>query len=148
MAKHWKGDGHTDEGAHSHEHVHGGATHKKLIEDLEHEFLPILENSTDGVYLWLGDEAKFCNEKLAKMFGYTKEEWKNAKVFLEDMVHGDDAARYADNYNRCVAALAHPVSFRFMAKRKDGSYFAAETDMIPLMYKDHVVAYHFVRELK
>jgi hypothetical protein len=31
--------------------------------------------------------------------------------------------------------------------RKDGSTFSAETDMIPISYRGHPVAYHFVRQL-
>ena len=123
-------------------------THAQVMKALAEEFGPLMRSSSDGVYLWLDEHNMICNEKLAKMFGYTVPEWKAAKVFLEDFVHRDDTERFADNYNRCVATLAHPVTFRFRAKRKDGSVFNAETDMIPLMYKDHVVAYHFVRELK
>jgi hypothetical protein len=39
------------------------------------------------------------------------------------------------------------VTFRFNALRKDGSTFAAETDMVPIAHDGHMVAYHFVREL-
>ena len=46
-----------------------------------------------------------------------------------------------------VAGLRHPVTFRFRGLRKDGSTFAAETDMIPLCWRGHPIAYHFVREL-
>ncbi len=49
-------------------------------------------------------------------------------------------------WNR-VPALAFPASFRFRAIRADGSTFDAETDMIPLTFGGHTVAYHFVRQV-
>lgn len=42
---------------------------------------------------------------------------------------------------------AFPITFRFTALRKDGSTFSAETDMIPIAYDGHAIAYHFVRQL-
>jgi hypothetical protein len=49
------------------------------------------------------------------------------------------------NYWNRVQALAFPVTFRFSGVRKDGSTFPAETEMIPLAYGGHPIAYHFVR---
>ena len=141
-------DGDEETAGHNHGHMHEGTAHKALMDELEHELQPILENSTCGVYLMMDEESKFCNELLAKMFGYTASEWKASSGDLEDFVHPDDIELFALNYDRYIATLDRPVTFKFRGKRKDGSYFNAETDMIPLMYKDHVVAYHFVRELK
>ena len=50
--------------------------HSEIMDELREQFKPILENSTDGVYLWMSDEDKICNEKLAKMFGLTTKEWE------------------------------------------------------------------------
>lgn len=54
---------------------------------------------------------------------------------------------FAWNYDHRVATLAFPVTFRFRGRRKDGSIFAAETDMIPISWRGHPVAYHFVRQI-
>lgn len=39
-------------------------------------------------------------------------------------------------------------SFRFHAIRKNGKTFIAETEMIPVSWNRHLIAYHFVREIK
>jgi hypothetical protein len=39
------------------------------------------------------------------------------------------------------------VTFRFRARRKDGSTFSAETDMIPISWGRHAIAYHFVHQI-
>ena len=120
-------------------------THADFIRELSEEFQPILEQSPDGVYLWLDDSHKICNERLARLFGYTVEEWQAQRSFLESFVVEEDQEVYAWNYTHRVAPLAFPVTFRFRGRRKDGSTFAAETDMIPISWRGHPVAYHFVR---
>jgi hypothetical protein len=77
----------------------------------------------------------------------TVEEWRNRPTFLNDFIAKEDREMYARNYQHHVAGLRHPVTFRFRGLRKDGSTFAAETDMIPLCWRGHAVAYHFVHEI-
>ena len=120
---------------------------EKLMKDLAEQFRPIMERSPDGVYLWLNETHKVCNERLARLFGLTVEEWCATKPFLENFVAEDDRGIFSWNYHNRVAALTFPVTFRFRGLRKDGSTFAAETDMSPISYQGHAVAYHFVRQV-
>lgn len=122
-------------------------SHADVIGELEEHFRPILENSPDGIYLWLDDAHTICNEKLAAMFGYSVDEWRRQAPFLDRFVVEEDQVLFSWNYHHRVAALAFPVTFRFRGVRKDGSTFTAETDMIPITYAGHAVAYHFVRRV-
>lgn len=117
------------------------------VRELAEQFRPVMEGSPDGVYLWLDEAHKVCNERLADLFGYTVEEWSATEPFLDNFVAEEDRKLYSWNYHNRVAALAFPVTFRFRARRKDGSTFPAETDMIPVSYGGHTVAYHFVRQV-
>jgi PAS domain S-box-containing protein len=121
--------------------------HINLIEEFATEFRPVLERSPDGVYLWLDETEKVCNQKLANMFGYSIEEWCATQPFLESFIAEEDREIYSWHYHTTVARLAFPATFRFRALRKDGSSFAAETDMIPISFRGHAVAYHFVRQI-
>lgn len=121
--------------------------HEDAIRELTEQFRPILEESPDGVYLWLDETNKVCNERLANMFGCTVEEWRTIEPFLENFVDEEDRELFSWNYHHRISALAFPVTFRFRGRRKDGSTFAAETDMIPITFNGHAVAYHFVREI-
>lgn len=125
-----------------HDHDHGD-----LFAELTDHLAPVLEECPEGVYLWLDNEHMVCNEALAKMFGCTVEEWSQAGDFLGSFVDPKDQEMYARNYGKHVGHLQGPVRFRFKARRKDGSTFAAETDMVPLSFGGHVVAYHFVRKV-
>lgn len=122
-------------------------SHEDSFRRLAQQLRPVFENSPDGVYIWLDDNNKFCNERLASMFGYSVSEWCATGPFLDSFVDENDQHIYGSNYQRSIAPLASPVSFRFRARRKDGSTFSAETDMIPISWDDHAVAYHFVREV-
>lgn len=119
--------------------------HDDAIPQLAEHLAPVFDSSPDGVYVWLDETHWTCNEKLAGMFGYSVEELENAPGLLQRLVHEDDQELFSWNYWNRVQALAFPVTFRFSGVRKDGSTFQAETEMIPLAYGGHTIAYHFVR---
>jgi PAS domain S-box-containing protein len=121
--------------------------HSDVIERLAEHLAPVFESSPDGVYIWLDEQHKACNERLAALFGWTVDEWRAAEPFLARFVAPDDRDVYSWHYQQRVATLAFPATFRFRGLRKDGSAFAAETDMIPLSFMGHAVAYHFVRQV-
>ncbi len=126
---------------------HNAEKHEQILREMEEQLGPLFEQSPVGVYLYVTDVHKICNERMAQMHGMTVEEWRNTSTFLNDFIAEEDRQTYARNYQHHVAGLRHPITFRFRGLRKDGSTFAAETDMIPLCWRGHAVAYHFVREI-
>jgi PAS domain-containing protein len=118
-----------------------------VLQALSEQFRPIFAASPDGVYLCVDGMYRICSERLAEMFGYTVGEWEAVENFLDVFVDEHDQDLFGWNYQHRAAALAFPATFRFRARRKDGTTFAAETDMIPLPYYGHVIAYHFVRQV-
>ena len=121
--------------------------HEQILREMADQFGPLFDSSPVGVYLYVDDHHKICNERMARIHGMTVKEWQNTPTFLNDFIVPEDREMYAKNYHQYVAGLRHPATFRFRGLRKDGSTFAAETDMIPLCWRGHAVAYHFVREL-
>ena len=119
--------------------------HAAVIPQLTEHLAPVFASSPDGVYVWLDEEHWTCNERLAALLGSTVEELSNTRGFLQRFVADEDRELFSWQYWNRVQALAFPVSFRFRAVRADGTSFGAETDMIPLTYGGHTVAYHFVR---
>jgi PAS domain S-box-containing protein len=119
--------------------------HDDVIPALADHLRPVFEQSPDGVYVWLDEEHWTCNEQLARLFGYTVEELENTPYLLQRFVHEVDQEAFSWNYWNRVQPLAFPATFRFRGVRKDGSVFQAETDMIPLSFGGHTLAYHFVR---
>ena len=123
------------------------AAHAELLRELAEHLRSVFERSPDGVYLFLNDRHKVCNERLAHLFGVTPAEWAALQPFQEHFVAAEDRDRYCWYYEHRVLALAFPATIRFCARRPDGSTFLAETDMIPLSYRDYAVGYNFVRKV-
>lgn len=121
--------------------------YEAVMRELAEQFRPVLEQSPDGVYLWLDETHKICNERLAGLFDFTVEEWCEAQPFLDNFVAEEYRGIFSWNYHNRIVTLAFPVTFRFHGLRKDGTTFAAETDMIPVSHRGHAVAYHFVRQV-
>lgn len=121
--------------------------HEQMLSELLEQFTPVFLHSPDGVYLYLDDNHKVCNKRMADMFGMTVEEWSKVPNFLEGFVAPQDRELVASNYQRTVGALTRPVTFRFKAVRKNGETFTAETEMIPISWDGYPIAYHFVREI-
>lgn len=121
--------------------------HEDVLREAAEHLAPVFENSPDGVYLWLDEDHMVCNERYARMFGATAEEWNARPPYFEDIVVEEDMGMYAWNFQNRVAQLIGPVTFRFRGRHRDGTTFGAETDMIPITYRDHVLAYHFVRRV-
>ena len=122
-------------------------SHESALAELGEHFKPVFEQSPDGVYLWFSEQHKVCNQRLAAMFGYDVRGWQEGDNFADTFIADESRSLYVWHYQHQVGGLQYPVSFRFRGKRKDGSTFDAETDMIPLTYAGHVVAYHFVRQI-
>ena len=118
-----------------------------IIKEITEQFQPIMDRSPFGVYFYLDDIHKVCNEKFASMFGVTPREFAEMPMFLQVFISEKDQATFARNYHHNIVEHAHPVNFRFTARRKDGSTFEAETDMIPLCWRGYPIAYHFLHEV-
>lgn len=131
--------GHADDHAHDHDH---GDLFAELMEHLD----PVFEYCPEGVYVWVDDDNMACNDKLAKLFGTTREEWAS-EPFLDTYVDPKDQKMFSENYGKAIANLGGPVRFRFRGRRADGKTVELETDMIPFTFAGHAVAYHFVRKV-
>lgn len=121
--------------------------HEHVIPQLVDHLRPIFEASPDGVYVWLDEHHWACNENLAGLFGHAAADLENTPNFLQRFVHEDDQGVVSWNYWNRVQELAFPVTFRFRGIHRDGSMVPMETEMIPLTYGGHTVAYHFVRRV-
>ena len=121
--------------------------HERIVREMLEQFKPVFEQSPDGVYLYLDDRHKVCNKRMADLFGLSVEEWAAVPSFLDAFVAQEDRELVAGNYQHQVATMTRPVTFRFHARKKDGTTFLAETEMIPISWGGHPVAYHFVRKV-
>lgn len=127
--------------AQNHEHV-------KILKELSKQFQPLFQNSPEGIYIYIDEVHKICNERFAKMFGLTVAEWEAMDGFVNKHAAEKDQEMIVRNYHQHIHQQLTPARFRFQAIRKDGSVFNAETDMIPFPWGGEMLAFHFMREVK
>ncbi|MFO1532379.1 MAG: hypothetical protein ABR562_01560 [Thermoplasmatota archaeon] len=141
---HGQGD---EQGNHGHGQGHDhGHDHGDLMDELMEHLQPVLDNAAEGVYVWIDEDNMACNERLADLFGCSVEEWCAVEDFLGTFVDAGDREMFSRNYSKAIGHLQGPIRFRFKAVRKDGKKIDLETDMVPLTFGGHAVAYHFVRK--
>jgi hypothetical protein len=73
---------------------HTAEEHEQILREMEEQFGPLFEQSPVGVYLYLTDSHKICNERMAHMHGMTVEEWRSTPTFLNDFIAGRFQAFY------------------------------------------------------
>jgi hypothetical protein len=56
---------------------HQDQEHEQILREMEEQFGPLFDSSPVGVYLYVNDVHKICNERMAQMHGMTVEEWRN-----------------------------------------------------------------------
>lgn len=122
--------------------------HERILKELSEQFQPLFQKSPEGIYLYIDEVHKICNERLAKMFGLTVKEWEAMEGFVNKHAAEGDVETIVRNYHEHVHQKLTPTRFRFTGIRKDGSRFKAETDLIPFPWRGEMLALQFVREIK
>ena len=121
--------------------------HEEWLADIAVQLAPVFEHSEEGVYVYLDDRHKICNERLAKMWGYaTAAEWAGQPDFLETFVAArPDRVKISSNYHQNVHQRLAAYRLRFTARHRDGRRIRCEADTVPFSYDGQVFAYTFVR---
>jgi PAS domain-containing protein len=124
--------------------------HEEWLAAIATQLAPVFDNSKQGVYVYLDDRHKICNERLAKMWGYASAaEWAATPDFLETFVATHpDRLQVSTNYHQHVHRELTAYQLRFTAKRKDGRSVRVETQTVPFAYDGQLFAYTFVSEVR
>jgi hypothetical protein len=121
--------------------------HEELIKGISEQLAPILRKSKQAVYISLDDTLKVCNEKFAKLLGYrSAKDWAAIHMPLSDI---DEASRDG------VVAAHENATDKFIASSLDIALRNVKTNklirarmiIVPMVYRGHVFAIHFLSEL-
>lgn len=118
--------------------------HRFLIKDLARQYMPIMDLSSDGIYIYLDDEHKLCNGNLANLWGYSQEEWNNNSPFLENLVAEGSRFKIMRTYKEARENF-FPQEFEFTGLRKDGSDFKATAGIVPISYHGRFLTLNIVK---
>jgi hypothetical protein len=122
--------------------------HEEWLAAVAEQLAPVFDHSKEGVYVYLDDQHKICNDVLAKMWGFdSPAEWARTPDFLNSFVVPQDRQKVSRDYHAHIHQLLTPARLRFTVRRPDGKLVRCESDMIPLAHAGQILAYHFVRTI-
>ncbi len=125
--------------------MHDHSNHDDLMQSIASEYADIFENSEQGVYIYLSDTDKICNEKFAKLLGYgSPEEWAKIEMsfpmaFVADESQETLVAAFQDAMDK-MAGSVNVITW----KKKDGSTVNTNVILVPIVHTGHLLALHFV----
>lgn len=119
--------------------------HDQLIGKVAEEYEDILENSKQGIYIYLDDDNKICNEKFASMLGQTKEEWEKPSEFISTNVSDASAHKLVSAFQDAMENMVG-TNLSVTWKKKGGDELTTNVILVPIVSQGHVLALHFVSE--
>lgn len=123
------------------EHTH----HDQLVGGLYRQLKAIFEESKQGVYLYLDDNHKVCNQRFASLLGYdSPQEWaKVTESVLDTFVAEKSQETLASAFqNAMERALASANTIVW--KKRNAGEVQTTVIIVPVMYEEHQMALHFV----
>lgn len=119
--------------------------HENLIAEIAGEYAEILNGSDQAIYIYLDDNSKICNSKFAKMLGYdSSQDWTNisepfAQTYVEEKSQKVLVSAYKDAMEKMVGSQSS-VNW----KTKSGQSIKTQVILVPIAFKGHLFALHFV----
>lgn len=128
----------------SHDHAHGH-TYLDLLGELAQQFQPIFTSSKQAIYIYFDDDHKVCNEKFASLLGYgSAKEWAEMEgSFPSLFIDAKSQETLIDAYQAAMQNMVASTT-KVQWKKKSGESIDTTVILVPLSYKGHLFALHFV----
>ena len=121
--------------------------HEDLVKGIMAQLKPILDKSTQGIYVYLDDTHKACNKKFADLLGYkSAREWADTDAPLADVVEEDQQAVIDAYENATEKMLASELKVRFKDVKTDKP-IKTRMIMVPMSYSGHIFTLHFLTKV-
>jgi PAS domain-containing protein len=122
------------------EHQH----HEELVAGIAKQFKSVLDGSPQGIYIYLDDEHKVCNQKFATLLGYASAKaWNEADAPLADVVEEDQPAVVKAYMGASRKLVASQTTVRFK-NIKTGRTLKASMTFAPVAFQGHIFVMHFL----
>ena len=121
--------------------------HEELVAGVTEQMKPVLENSSQAIYIYLDDEHKVCNQRFADLLGYkSPEEWADTDAPLSDVVEEDQPGVIEAYINASEKMLASSNEVKMM-NVKTGRIVKTRMIIAPVSYAGHVFTVHFFNKI-
>ena len=121
--------------------------HADLIHNFYVEQKEIFDHSDQGIYAFLDDDNRVCNDTFAKMLGYkSAKEWSSIDVngsfpdtFIAEKSQHALVEAFQNTMENCISS-----TLKVAWKKKSGGSVETSVVLIPIMYQGHLIALHFI----
>ena len=122
-------------------------SHDELVGSIANQLEPILKKSEQGVYIYLDDVHKVCNDNFARMLGYeSAKEWAITEAPLADVVEEDQKA-VVSAYQKAVDKFMAGDLNITMKNVKNNKKIKVKMIVVPMVFQGNVFAMHFLSQL-
>lgn len=122
--------------------------HEELVKGLYDQMKPILEGSEQPIFIYLDDNHKACNDKLATTLGFkSPQEWAEKRGFLGVYVTEKSRETLSSAYwNAMKKMTASTIQLTWM--KKDGTPIESTMILVPIFFQGHMFSVHFVTNVE
>lgn len=121
--------------------------HAELLDGFLREQKDVFDSSTQGMYAFLDDVSRVCNEKFATLLGYeSPEEWAKVdvkgsfpNVFVDEKSQETLVTAYQNAMEKMMGSTV-----KVTWKKKTGGTVDTTVILVPVVYEGHAIALHFV----
>jgi hypothetical protein len=118
--------------------------HEKLVKGLYDQMKPILDKSEQPIFIYLDDNHKACNDKLASMLGVkSAQEWAEKPGFLDIYVAEKSRETLASAYWKAVEKMS-ASTIQLTLMKKGGKTIDSTMILVPMLFEGHMFAVHFL----
>ena len=121
--------------------------HAELVNEFFAEQKKIFDSSDQGIYVYLDDDGRVCNDKFATLLGYSSpDEWLKVDVqgsFPSAFVADQSQQVLVSAYQNALEKMVGSVN-KITWKKKSGETVDTTVILVPIAYQDHIFALHFV----
>jgi len=121
--------------------------HEELVKGLYDQMKPVLDASEQPIFLYLDDNHKACNSKLATLLGYkSPQEWAAVPGFLEVYVAEKSRETLSTAYWNAVKKMsASTIQLTWI--KKSGENVDSTMILVPMFFQGHLFSVHFVTSI-
>ena len=121
--------------------------HDDLVRELEGEYRELLDTSSQGIYLFLDDDHKLCNERFASLLDYeSPAEWAGVQRSFPDAFVAEESQHTLIAAYQGAMEEGTGSTFAVTWKRRSGGTVDSSVILVPISFGGHILALHFVDE--
>ena len=122
----------------------GEKHHEELVKGLYEQMTPVLDGSGQPIFIYLDDNHKACNNKLASMLGFkSPQEWAEKQGFLDVYVAEKSRETLSSAYLNAVKKMA-ASTIQLTWMKKDKTTIDSTMILVPMLFQGHLFSVHFV----